>query len=495
MLKRFFFPVLFLLIILGGFAIRIYDVQDAPLDYHATRQLHSALIARGMYYASLPSDQYNSWERSEAIRQQQLEGIIEPPIMEWLASRAYLLSGAAQLWIPRVIAIIFWLLAAIGIALLALDWIGKAGAITALGFFLFYPYGVAASRSFQPESLLMAVLVWAVWALMRWQRSGAWKWAIVVGVLGGMALLIKAVSVFFLIGAWVLVTLIQPEWKKTITSAQFWVSGGLIALPNLMYTFYGIFGSGSLTGQFGMRFFPAYWTDISFYVRWFLTLRKVVAVEWLLIGAVGWLLLESGLLKRLLTGLWIGYLILGFTLSYHITTHDYYSLSVFIMVSLGAGALTERIWKTTEDKFKRSVFCILLLFTFLIFGYDAYSAMKRIDFGEEIAFWAAMGEKLGRNARVTALVEDYGYRLEYWGWLTPTAWMSGGDFSVRADSGSPVAFEPYFIETTEGRDYFLITDLNEFEKQVYLKQKLEGHYALLEKTERYLLYDLKDVLQ
>ena len=36
-----------------GLGIRLYDLTDLPLDFHPTRQLGSAVIARGMYYQDL----------------------------------------------------------------------------------------------------------------------------------------------------------------------------------------------------------------------------------------------------------------------------------------------------------------------------------------------------------------------------------------------------------------------------------------------------------
>ena len=42
-----------ILAVVLGITVRFYDLTDAPLDFHPTRQLHSALIARGMYYENL----------------------------------------------------------------------------------------------------------------------------------------------------------------------------------------------------------------------------------------------------------------------------------------------------------------------------------------------------------------------------------------------------------------------------------------------------------
>ena len=50
-----------LLILLGlGIYIRLYDLTDPPLDFHPTRQLRSAIIARSMYYRSLPETE--NWD-------------------------------------------------------------------------------------------------------------------------------------------------------------------------------------------------------------------------------------------------------------------------------------------------------------------------------------------------------------------------------------------------------------------------------------------------
>jgi hypothetical protein len=41
------------LVFFFGLVGRFYDFDDPPLDFHPTRQLHSMLIARGMYYEHL----------------------------------------------------------------------------------------------------------------------------------------------------------------------------------------------------------------------------------------------------------------------------------------------------------------------------------------------------------------------------------------------------------------------------------------------------------
>jgi len=56
----------------------------------------------------------------------------------------------------------------------------------ALAFYLFLPFGIIASRSFQPDPLMVSLLIWFLWALERWSRFHTWKAAFLAGLLGGV---------------------------------------------------------------------------------------------------------------------------------------------------------------------------------------------------------------------------------------------------------------------------------------------------------------------
>ena len=107
-------------------AIRVYDITDLPLDFHPTRQLFSAAKARGMYYESLPD--VPEWQREFAVQQWKTKSTIEPEIMERLATFFYQYTGE-QLWIPRLISAIFWLIGGIFIYLLARDMVSVDGGV------------------------------------------------------------------------------------------------------------------------------------------------------------------------------------------------------------------------------------------------------------------------------------------------------------------------------------------------------------------------------
>ena len=130
-----------------GLGLRVLDLTDPPLDFHATRQLHAAVIARGMYYQMLPSA--DPALRDQAILLWRVQEVFEPPIFERLVALTYLLAGGEYLWFARLYSTLFWLVG--GAALFALarrmlavqntsttvqTIVSIGGALTALAYYL-----------------------------------------------------------------------------------------------------------------------------------------------------------------------------------------------------------------------------------------------------------------------------------------------------------------------------------------------------------------------
>ena len=184
-----------LLILFGlGFAIRMVDLTDPPLDFHPTRQLRSAIIARSMYYRSQPEE--DSWQRQVALSQYTGEGIIEPLVMETIVANTYKVLGSDPVWVARIYSSLFWIIGGIGLYFLTSAMTSPDGGILATAYYLFVPFGIIASRSFQPDPLMVMLIILALWALYYWYRNPSWKTAALAGVLAGMALFVKAVALF-----------------------------------------------------------------------------------------------------------------------------------------------------------------------------------------------------------------------------------------------------------------------------------------------------------
>ncbi len=483
------FIFLAVMLIALGLLIRIYDLSDAPLDFHPTRQLHSALMARGMYY-QLTGE--TSWQAARAIQQWKLEGLIEPPIMEWLAAFGYWITGSIDLRIPRVIAIAFWLLAVIPFLAAAKRENGWKAALIGTAFFLFYPYGIIASRSFQPETLLVLFLALFLMALISWDEKRTWKWALWAGLFGGLAVLVKAVAAFFVAGMWIGWLLSERNWKGIFKEKKLWAAFLLTVLTYAAYLAYGLWIDKSYAGQFSLRFFPAMWTEVSFYLRWLSNVRKVVGVEWLVLGLMGTLLIDNKTVRNILIGAWVGYILLGFALPHHISTHDYYHLPLLMLVAFGISGLFKVILPFVEKKstVMRILMAAFLLFLFGAYAMDARSELKKANYASETAFWKRVATLFSPADKVVALSQDYGNRLAYWGWITPRNWPSLDDIQLRLEAGQDISLEDYFEDYTAGYDYFLVTDFGEFARQPQLEEWLNVHYPLIPSEDGFLLFDL-----
>jgi 4-amino-4-deoxy-L-arabinose transferase-like glycosyltransferase len=479
------------LIMLVGLALRLYDLDDPPLDFHTTRQMHSALIARGIFYADLET--VPDWQRERAVQQQRTQGLIEPQVMESLTAFTYRLVGSADLRIPRLYAILFWSLGGVGLFLLNKDLAGSNASVVALLLYMTLPYGVIASRAFQPDPLMSAMLVWSWWGMARWLRHRTWGWAFFAGISAGLAIYIKSTALFFVLGAWVGLLLAGLGIRAVLRERQVWLITGLSLLPYVIYHIYATFGIGLLQDQFSLRFFPGMWLDPVFYLRWQLKAAQVVALPWLVIGVMGLFLLRDKAWRGLLTGAWLGYGIYALLFSYYISTHDYYHLPLIPLAAIGVGLATQVLFSALNGPrlWINLVIPALLLALLLSHSWEARTILKQDDYRPVVRQVEQISAMFNPQDKIVSLAEDYSTRLRYWGWLDTAHWFGSGDFELRELAGQPVDLLAYFEQQTSGKDYFLITDFVELERQPALKQLLDEQYPIIFQGEGYWVYDLR----
>src|SRR5215213_2364146 len=138
---------------LAASAIRLYDLTDLPLDFHPTRQLLSAIKARALYFRTQPGG-VSPEHREIGIRQAKLKAQVEPVILERLVAYTYRFTGE-QLWIGRIYSSLFWLIGGIFLFLLVRDLVSFEAALFSTAYYLLFPYAIIASRSFQPDPLMV----------------------------------------------------------------------------------------------------------------------------------------------------------------------------------------------------------------------------------------------------------------------------------------------------------------------------------------------------
>jgi len=485
-----------LLIFILGLGIRLYDLTDPPLDFHSTRQLFSAIIARGMYYQGL--DDVPDWKRDLAVAAWKEKPAIEPTIFEAIVTLTYRIVGQEIIWIPRIYSAIFWLVGGLGLFLLARNMTSIDGGIIALVFYIFVPFGAIASRSFQPDPLMVMWIILAWWAFYRWHQKKTWKAALLAGVFAGIAMLIKSVAIFLLLGGMVALILRDQGIKKAIKDLQIWMIVCLSAFPVVAYMLYGLYGLG-LSSQFRGRFFPELLTDPSHYVRWASEMIAIVGFSCLMLGLLGTLLFRKSYQKAFVLGLWGGYVLYGLFFPYHFLTHNYYHLPLIPLVALSLAPVAEGLFKhivslNLDWLAKSGIFGVILLGVAFQM-WDIRVELARSDYRHEPAYWQTLGDLVGRDHEVIALTHDYGDRILYYGWLKVQNWPETGQIAYsELRSGKFFEFESWFEEQTQGMDYFLVTRIKDLERQTPLKEMLYNHYALLDQGDGYLLFDLTQPL-
>jgi len=473
-----------------GVGIRLYDLTDLPLDFHPTRQLLSALKARGMYYEALtdiPAEQ-----RSFAIQQWKIRAAIEPEIVERLVAFTYQFAGE-QLWVARVYSSSFWVIGAFFLYLLARRLSSTDGALVATAFYLFTPYAVTASRSFQPDPLMVTLIVIFWWSVSKWaDESTSYKWAIIAGLFGGFAIYIKFVAAFFVIAGGLGAALRRDPILELVRKPQVYVMVLLGILPGAMYGIYGVYIAGFLGQQFGGRFIPAYFLNPSYYLGWIGMLNLVIGGIALMLGLLGLFFFEKEG-RRFALGLWAGYALFGFYFNYHISSHDYYSLPLIPIVALSLAPLADlffvQLTKITTTRLKQIAITSLLIFGLFSTLWNTRAEMKHIDYRPEVQMWTEISEQIG-DKNTAGLTQDYGSRLAYWGWKTLTSWQTYGDLIYHDDlRGAQSDFEQQFAFVASKKELFLVTDFNELDRQPFLKERLAG-YPIFAEGNGYIIFDL-----
>ncbi|MBN1148836.1 MAG: glycosyltransferase family 39 protein [Anaerolineales bacterium] len=542
--SRFYLPfsplnIPFIFALILGLGLRLYDLTDEPLDFHPTRQLRGAIVARGIYYQMLPSADETT--RQQAIAFQNSTGQYEPPILESLAAITYLAIGREEIWVARVYNTLFWIIGGVALFALALrmarsalpddpdvrvmpanvDIIPFGSALLALAYYLALPFGVQASRSFQPDPGMVMWIVLSIYCLYRWSETQAWKWAIATGILAGIAVLVKAVAFYILagaMGAMIVYTFLYQQSRsesngakasankrnravqnikivlssfgKILTSPQVWLMGLLMIVPAALY----YLGRGGRASEY----FSSWTAALSHlllqpmtYLRWLNLVQELMGVVFLLLALLGALLVRRRN-QALILGLWAGYLVYGLFLPYQMYSHSYYHLQLIPIVALSLAPLFEAI---LERVFRLSsawklLFASLALAWLAYWSWSSLAIFHNQDFRDERAYWQEIASFLPDDGKIVAVTQDYGYPLMYYGWRKVILWPNLGEQQLNKLRGSEKGFEQYFAKRTQGKRYFLVTALRQFDNQVALKEYLLENYHVFAEGPGYLIFDL-----
>jgi hypothetical protein len=481
----------------AALAVRLYSLNQPPLDFHAMRQYHSLIIARGYYFDRLVD--IPEWQRNVAEISRQRQGVLEPPINEWLVSLGYRAAGGESFWVPHLFSAIYWLVGGWFLFSLARRLIGQVEAVFATAFYLFFPFGILASRSFQPDPMMVMASLAALYTLVRAFEQPSMRSWLLAAIVSSLAVLIKFVGVFWILGSFVAIGLAVEGLRRFASQPRTYVYLCLTLLPAGLFYSYRLFSSKVSLGIAEGNVLPQLWWQFFFWKGWLFQIGEVIGYPALLAALLGVILFRDGLPRALMIGLWAGYSAYGLVFTYAVYIHDYWNLILVPIAALSmaplAGLIYNELSRARPQALWRLALAGILALGLLLSLGRTLPRMGQRGYGSRIREAEAVGEIVRHSTDTLYLASDYGLSLEYHGQLSGLPWPLTSDLEWERLAGEPVLtadlrFQEWFAPASPR--YFIVFDLREFEQQPDLQRFLTRNFAVISQEDHFIVFDLAD---
>ncbi|MBX3058696.1 MAG: glycosyltransferase family 39 protein [Anaerolineae bacterium] len=475
-------------IVAGG--IRLYNIQKPFVGLLPVREFRSAMIARDIYYDL--NSKIPAWQREVAHVSRQAEWSLEPPVLETLTAVTFYFVGSEQLWIPRFYATLFWLVSAFIFWKIARDLYGVGTAVVLTAYYLFVPMGIIASKSFQPDALMMMFYMACLWAILRYDLAPTRRHLVGVMLAAGLTLLVRPLCLFAIFGAFTglyIYRYTQAEPRPKSHYVLFCAS----LLLGLAYYIYGLFVTDSLDGQAAITFQPHLLLLRAFWKEWLFGALGAVTLIAAAAAVLGLALVNSPRLQWFLLSLWGSYIAFGLFFDYHVMTHNYYHLQLVATVALSAGPFIAFLWahiqRLDHPWWRMAWISGIVIFFVLLSVRQVVHRGRWAPYFESPELAAEIGEHVNHSTHLVYLSPFYGRPLEYFGLLSGYYWprpdtqvLYMGPEEKWATVSERLAVIPFTP------DYFIITDFREYTAH---HQDLVDYLQtcpLVAQTEHYLIY-------
>ena len=482
----------------AAFAVRMSHITDPPLDFHPTRQFHSIFLAQRLYRQFCPA---SAAHKPEFTAAQKPEGMIEPPVMELIAVAGYRCAGGERLWIPRAVSSVLWLIGGVFLYPLSKRISSPDAAIASVALYLFLPFGIAASRSFQPDPLMVMLLVASLWAVMKYHDAPSQAQWVLAAAISGAALFAKPVALFPIAGAYAGLELSRRGVRRGAMLLPVTSFTVVILAPSILYYAWGKWTGLIPPGTEAGRFLPHIVFQRSFWERWRSLVILVFGSALLLVALAGLAagLRRGGPARGLLAGAWLGYLLYCTTFSYHTSTHDYYHLPLIPIVALSLAPLADLLIRAAcrAGLLRFIAVAGTAALAFGVFHGIRVGRHLYIRPGSErvIRIAREIGKAVTHSQKTIFLAEAYGQPLIYYGEFDGRWWPATGDLwadSLRGVPPTDIRERLQRMESDSPADYFIVTWMDNFDAQPDLTRFLTKNFPLLVKTDEYLIFDLRN---
>jgi hypothetical protein len=260
--------------------------------------------------------------------------------------------------------------------------------------------------------------------------------------------------------------------------------------------------NGFLRGYADQNFMPRLWFTPYFWGGWFDSIRLTVGYVPFILGLLGILLAQKDSLRILLLGLWAGYFCFGLIFSYSIHSQDYYHIILIPIVALSLGPIGEALFKSISAFMNRKVyvwlFAAIVIFSIAASLHEARSRWKAVQDSvqTEVSSAVEIGKILNHRSDVISLASYYSKPLKYHGEIGGKRWPYGYDFRGNEIMGvENVSTRSRFQKDLKlfSLKYFVVSDLEELNRQQDLKKLLYDNFPVFKETKNYVIFSLTPV--
>jgi dolichyl-phosphate-mannose-protein mannosyltransferase len=476
-------------------AIRLHEITQPLVTFHATRHYRSAVIARDCYYHA--DRRTPEWRVRVADANREMQPAGEPPLMEWAACGLYLTLGHEDVAYPRALVALTWVLGAIPLFFLALRWTSPASALITIAVYLFLPYAIVASRNFQPDALMTLASLWALVAVARlFERPTAGRRVLAIGLVA-LALVIKPMSVFLTIPVMVVLGLglARERGAPLVPILSVLTTVALALSPAVLYYGYSTLFGSFAKDQMAMRFVPHLLTTTFFWGGLAKQIGRVFTMPLFILSLTAIVLAPRRQARVVLASLWVGYAAFAVAFTYHMPTHDYYHWPFIAAVALGVGAVVSRLELLAANRVRpAAIQAIAVAGALAIAIAGTVVAWPRFTIPSAdatVTSYREIGELTEHHTNVLFLDLAYGYPLMYHGELSGDYWPSSDDLNAEAiGDQKPISASERFKRDYAAFEprYFVATDLASLKAQPDLQALLKERAVVVRQTATYHVY-------
>lgn len=486
------------LVFVFSFALRLHSLGTVRVP--SERQYRSAIIARGFYYQI--QDSVPEWKKQVVNASRKQADLLEPPLQEMLAAGIYFLVNQENLWIPRFLASLFWMVGGIFLYRIARRLMSDLAAVLVTAYYLFLPIGVLTSISFQPDALMMAAFLASLLAMLRYMEKPSRGRLLAAASAASLAILVRPLCLFTITGAFLGLALYQRLAENRLRKVAAVIFFSLCFLPTLLYYSYTIATGRFIAAQAEASFLPHLLFDRRYWLGWLETATRTAGTAIIVGGLIGLSTIRKGRYLTFLGGMWVGYVVFCLTFTYHIRFSAHYHLQFAVIAALSFGPLIDRLPKQLPPGARRWFSQMLIgaacLFIMLITYRQIRQVLGAIAQVEPEATAREIGEIVEHSTETLYLAPGYGMNLEYYGELSGVYWPRSETHWALQDTGNegPIrerSLQERFDAIDFAPEYFIITDFMEYNQyHPDLRAYLSQNFPIKAQSEEYLIYQMSE---